>query len=467
MLSQHLKDDDTGNDTLSPLFGTRSLRNPVPKYRLPAGEMEARSAYQLITDELMLDGNPALNLASFVTTWMEPEAKVLMTETMSKNFIDADEYPQTVEIEHRCVNIIADLFHAECSDGNAVGTSTVGSSEAIHLCGLALKVNWRNRRKAAGLPFDKPNIVMGSNVQVVWEKFVRYFDVEPRYVDMVPGRSVIGVDEAIALVDENTIGVVGILGSTYTGEFEPIKDLDAAVTELNARTGWQVPIHVDAASGGFVAPFAYPDLEWDFRLDNVRSINVSGHKYGLVFAGVGWAIWKDRSDLPEELLFHDNYLGSDQITFDLNFSKSASQVIGQYYNFLRLGFDGYKQIIDGLLDVSHHLADQAESLSRWKVVSSRDALPVVTLALADPTAAFTCHDASEHLRERGWIVPAYTMPPKIDDQNVLRITVREGFSRDLADVFLDDSHKCVEHFTEHPPATPKRRPHHRTTHHVC
>ena len=225
-------------------------------------------------------------------------------------------------------------------------------------------------------------------------------------------------------------------------------------------------IHVDAASGGFVAPFVYPDLEWDFRLPNVRSINTSGHKYGLVYPGVGWAVWKDRSDLPEELLFHDNYLGSDQITFDLNFSKSSSQVIGQYYNFLRLGFDGYKRIMEGLMDVAHYIADQAESRGRWKVVSSRDALPVVTLGLTHDEG-FTCHDVSEHLRERGWIVPAYTMPPNIDDQHVLRITVREGFSRDLADTFLDDAQAAVEHLVANPPAVPKKRSHHRNTHHVC
>ncbi len=466
MLSEHVSDEDAAQSTLAPLFGTRSLQEPVPKFRLPDSEMESRSAYQLISDELMLDGNPALNLASFVTTWMEPEARLLMTETLSKNFIDADEYPQTVEIERRCVNIIADLFHASAGDGQAVGTSTVGSSEAIHLCGLALKVNWRKRRAAAGTPTDRPNIVMGSNVQVVWEKFVRYFDVEPRYVDMVPGRSVIGVDEAMALVDENTIAVVGILGSTYTGEFEPIADLDAAVGELNDRTGWQVPIHVDAASGGFVAPFAYPDLVWDFRLPNVRSINTSGHKYGLVYPGVGWAIWKDSTDLPEELLFHDNYLGNDQITFDLNFSKSSSQVIGQYYNFLRLGRDGYTRIMRGLLDVAHHIADLAEQSGRWEVVSARGALPVVTLGLKDDSR-FTCHDLSEVLRERGWIVPAYTMPPKIDDQHVLRVTVREGFSRDLADTFLDDVHAAVARLDANPPARPNRRRHHRSTHHVC
>lgn len=464
MLSKHVTGD--ADETLAPIFGGRAASAPIPKYAIPDGEMDSRLAYQLVHDELLLDGNPLLNLASFVTTWMEPEAVQLMTEAMPKNFIDAEEYPQTAEIERRCVSILADIFHAQTTGEQAVGTSTVGSSEAIHLCGMALKVNWRNRRKAAGLPYDRPNLVMGSNVQVCWEKFVRYFDVEPRYVDMVPGRSVIGVPEAIELVDENTIGVVGILGSTYTGEFEPIAELDAAVTELNARTGWQVPIHVDAASGGFVAPFAYPDLAWDFRLDNVRSINTSGHKYGLVYAGVGWAIWRSRDDLPEELLFHDNYLGSDQITFDLNFSKGSSQIIGQYYNFLRLGRDGYARIMGELLEVSAHLTEQAVGGGKFIAYSTPGALPVVCLGLTEGQA-FTCHDLSEKLRLRGWIVPAYTMPPKIDDLSVLRITVREGFSRDMADTLLEDAHRAIGELEARPPATPTHRPHHRRVHKVC
>jgi glutamate decarboxylase len=466
MLSEHVPDHAAVDATVAPLFGMRSMAEPIPRFRLPAAEMEPAAAYQLIHDELSLDGNPLLNMASFVTTWMEPEVTTLMTETLPKNFIDAEEYPQTAEIERRCVSIIADLFHAPAASEQAMGTSTVGSSEAIHLCGLALKVNWRKRRVAAGLPTERPNIVMGANVQVVWEKFVRYFDVEPRYVDMAPGRTVIGVAEALALVDENTIGVVGILGSTYTGEFEPIAELDAALQETNARTGWHVPIHVDAASGGFVAPFTYPDLEWDFRLPSVRSINTSGHKYGLVYPGVGWAIWRDRDDLPEELLFHDNYLGSDQITFDLNFSKSSSQVVAQYYNLIRLGREGYTRIMGGLLDISRHLAGQATASEHFEVVSSDEALPLVTMTLKGDRA-YTCHDVSERLRLRGWIVPAYTLPPKVDDVSVLRMVVREGFSRDMADNLMADLLATLAHLEQDPPAVPTHKPHHRQVHKVC
>ena len=309
---------------LSPLFASRALTSPVPRYQLADEEMTAAAAYQLIHDELALDGNPLLNLASFVTTWMEPEADRLMAETLSKNAIDQDEYPQTTEIQQRCVNILAHLFHAPETE-TSVGTAAIGSSEAIHLAGLAFKWRWRERRARAGLPADRPNLVMGANVQVCWEKFCRYFDVEPKMVRCTPERFVLGVEEALALVDENTIGVVAILGSTYTGELEPVEELDAALTALNASRGWEVPIHVDAASGGFVAPFAYPDLRWDFRLPNVRSINVSGHKYGLVYPGVGWVVWRDERDLPDELIFHVSYLGGDQPTFNLNSGRGPDR----------------------------------------------------------------------------------------------------------------------------------------------
>lgn len=462
MLAEH-NDDDT---RIAPLFGSRDLLNPIPRWNLADGEMPAAAAYQLIHDELSLDGNPLLNLASFVTTWMDPEATQLMVEAMPKNFVDAPEYPQAVELESRCVSIIADLFHATDTKDKAVGTSTVGSSEAVHLAGLALKWNWRARRKAAGLSTESPNIVTGSNVQVVWEKFARYFDVELRFVNMTAERTVIGVPEAMALVDENTIAVVGILGSTYTGEFEPIAELDAALQELNARTGWNVPLHVDAASGGFVAPFAYPDLVWDFRLPTVKSINVSGHKYGLVYPGVGWAIWRSREELPDDLLFHDAYLGEDQITFNLNFSKGSSQVIGQYYNFLRLGRDGYIRIMLGLLETANYIADAAVASGHFELVSKRDALPLVTLKLkSDQT--YTCHDLSERLRERGWIVPAYTLPPDADAIAVLRVVVREGFSRDMADRLMEDVMRAVDSLQKQPPAKPTHRSHHRSAQHTC
>ena len=419
----------------------------MPRYELPDEQMSPQTAYQIIHDELNLDGNPALNLASFVTTWMEPEADKLMAESFGRNFIDADEYPQTTEIHNRCVNMLARLFNAP-HQSEGVGCATVGSSEAIHLAGLALKWRWRARRQQAGLSATTPNIVMGANVQVCWEKFARYFEVEPRYVPLRADRFVIGVDEAMAMVDEHTIGVVGILGSTYTGEYEPIKELNDAIMELNAARGWDVGLHVDGASGAFVAPFTRPELEWDFRLPAVRSINASGHKYGLVYPGVGWVIWRTAEDLPDELIFHVNYLGGDQPTFNLNFSRGAGQILGQYYNFLRLGRRGYTEIMQGLDETAAYLATAVRNTGRFEILSQPGTIPLVCARLAPGTTGYTVFDISEHLRERGWIVPAYTLAPNAQDIAVLRVVVRENFSRDMADLLADDLHHTVEHLDQ-------------------
>jgi len=457
MLARKLNDsDENGDASLAPMYSCRQLREPVPRYELPAGQMSPRAAYQIIHDELNLDGNPALNLASFVTTWMEPEADKLMGESLSRNFVDADEYPQTTEIHNRCVNMLARLFNAPDS-GAAVGCATVGSSEAIHLAGLALKWRWRARRQAAGLPTGNPNIVMGGNVQVCWEKFARYFDVEPRYVPLAADRYVIGVDEAMQLVDENTIGVVGILGSTYTGEYEPVKELNDAIVELNARHGWDVGLHVDGASGAFVAPFTRPDLAWDFRLPAVRSINASGHKYGLVYPGVGWIIWRSEEDLPSDLIFHVNYLGGDQPTFNLNFSRGAGQILAQYYNFLRLGREGYTQIMEGLDATASYLAQAVEAVGRFEILSKPNTVPLVCFRLAEEAGGnghrpYTVFDISAHLRQRGWIVPAYSLAPNAEHISVLRVVVRENFSRDMANLLAEDLARTIEHLEQHGPS---------------
>ena len=408
--------------------------------------MDPTAAYQLIHDELALDANPALNLATFVTTYMDDSADRLFAETLNKNAIDWDEYPQTVALQDRCVNMLSRLFNAaEHHDG--VGTATVGSSEAIHLAGLAMKFRWRKTRQAAGLPADHPNIVMGANVQVCWEKFARYFDVEPRYVPLTTERLIIGVDEAMALVDENTIGVVGILGSTYTGQYEPIAALNDALTTLCAtHPGWDVPLHVDAASGGFVAPFLQPELRWDFRLERVRSINVSGHKYGLVYPGVGWVIWRQKADLPDELIFEVDYLGGSHANFGLNFSRGASQIIGQYYNLIRLGHEGYTAIMRVLAETAHWLAAALDHVPGVTVIAAGADLPVVCLRLADELS-FDVFDLSERLRLRGWVVPAYRMAADAESIAVLRIVVREGLSRDMADALVSDLTEAVAHLT--------------------
>ena len=433
----------------TPAYAGRLSRNPVPKNRLPEDASPPDAAYRLIHDELLLDGSSRLNLATFVTTWMDPEAEKLMAETFDKNMIDKDEYPQTAELERRCVNIVADLFNAPPRD-DAVGVSTVGSSEAVMLAGLAMKWRWRQRREAADLSTDRPNMVMGSNVQVVWEKFCRYWDVEARYVPMTPERFVIDADEVMKRVDENTIGVIPILGTTYTGEFEPIKEVHDRVVAYNSQHDLDIPIHVDAASGGFVAPFLHPDLEWDFRLPQVKSINVSGHKYGLTYPGIGFVVWRESEDLPDELIFHVNYLGGDMPTFTLNFSRPGNQVVGQYYNFLRLGRKGYTLIMEALRDVALFLSSEIAAMGPFEVVSDGSAIPVLSFKVKN-TDTFTVFHLSERLRTRGWQVPAYTMPEGATDVAVLRVVVREGFGMDLATNLIDDLRKAVDHLVSFPP----------------
>jgi glutamate decarboxylase len=442
--------DDAEGSAVAPAYTHRLDLEPIPKFKMPLVGARPEVAYRLIHDELLLDGSSRLNLATFVTTWMEPEADRLMAEAFDKNMIDKDEYPKTAEIEARCVNMVAHLFHAPDDPGaDAVGASTIGSSEAVMLAGLAMKWRWRAVRSAEGKPTDAPNLILGSNVQVVWEKFCRYWDVEPRYIPVKKGRYVIEPDEVLARIDENTIGVVAILGTTYTGEFEPIEAIHDAIVANNAETGFGVPLHIDAASGGFVAPFLHPHLKWDFRLPNIVSINVSGHKYGLVYPGVGFVVWRSAASLPEDLIFHVNYLGGDMPTFTLNFSRPGNQIVGQYYNFLRLGHAGYGLIMHALRDLAVHTASRIAEMGPFELLSDGSATPVFAFAVKEGTP-FTVFDVSDRLRAKGWQVPAYTMPDDASEVAVLRVVVREGFSFDLADDLLADLADTVAYLQEHP-----------------
>lgn len=434
------------HSSLSPAYTGRLSTSPIPALRLPDESMEPEQTYRFIHDELMLDGSSRLNLATFVTTWMDPEAGQLMSETFDKNMIDKDEYPVTAAIEQRCVCMVADLFHAENlrddDPSTAIGVSTVGSSEAVMLAGLALKWRWRER-VGDSWKGRTPNLVMGSNVQVVWEKFCRYFDVEARYLPMEEGRYVITPEQVVDAVDEDTIGVVAILGTTFTGELEPVGDICAALDKLAEDGKPDVPVHVDAASGGFVVPFLHPLVVWDFRLPRVVSINVSGHKYGLTYPGIGFVVWRNAEHLPEDLVFRVNYLGGDMPTFTLNFSRPGNQVVGQYYNFLRLGRDGYIQVMKCLSDTAQWLARELETMTGpdntpvFEVISDGSAIPVVAFRLAEG-AKYTVFDVSALLRSYGWQVPAYTMPDNAADVAVLRVVVREGFSANLARAMRDD-----------------------------
>ncbi|MDF9813928.1 glutamate decarboxylase [Streptomyces sp. SPB162] len=414
-----------------------SMQVAPPKHRLPDGPMPPHTAYQLVHDELMLDGNSRLNLATFVTTWMEPQADVLMAECRDKNMIDKDEYPRTAELERRCVAILADLWNAP--DPTAViGCSTTGSSEACMLAGMALKRRWANRNKDRYPATARPNLIMGANVQVCWEKFCAFWEVEARLVPVQGDRLHLDAESAVALCDENTIGVVAVLGSTFDGSYEPVAEICAALDALQERTGLDVPVHVDGASGAMVAPFLDEDLVWDFRLPRVASINTSGHKYGLVYPGVGWALWRDRDALPDELVFRVNYLGGDMPTFALNFSRPGAQVVAQYYTFLRLGRDGYRTVQQSSRDVAMSLASRIEALGDFRLVTRGDQLPVFAFTTNDEIKNYDVFDVSRRLREHGWLVPAYTYPADREDLAVLRVVCRNGFSEDLADLLVEE-----------------------------
>ena len=429
----------------SPLFTLEGSR--VSRHELPAGELPPDVAYQIIHDELMLDGNARLNVATFVTTWMEPQAEALMAECLDKNMIDKDEYPQTAALEMRCVNMLSRLWHGP---DEGVGCSTTGSSEAAMLGGLALKRRWQKRRAAAGEPTDRPNLVMGINVQVCWEKFANYWDVEMRLVPMEGDRFTLSPAEAVKRCDENTIGVVAILGSTFDGAYELVKEICAALDAFEQETGIDVHVHVDGASGAMVAPFLDPDLEWDFRLERVASINTSGHKYGLVYPGVGWIVWRDAAALPDDLIFWVNYLGDNMPTFALNFSRPGAQVVGQYYNFLRLGYEGYRSVQGYAREVATRLSGRIAELGPFELLTRGDELPVFAFTLKDDVENYTVFDVSNALRERGWQVPAYTFPENRTDLAALRVVVRRGFTHDMADMLVHDLERQLPRLEKQP-----------------
>jgi glutamate decarboxylase len=318
---------------------------------------------------------------------------------------------------------------------------------------MALKWRWRERRRAAARPADRPNLVMGANVQVCWEKFCRYWEIEPRTLPVTADAPHLTAEAAARNCDENTIGVVAILGSTFDGSYEPVAEICEALDTLQRQTDLDIPVHVDAASGGFIAPFLDPGLVWDFRLPRVQSINASGHKYGLVHPGVGWALWRDHDALPRDLIFNVDYLGGEMPTFALNFSRPGSQVVAQYYTFIRLGHDGYRRVQQASRDTACWLSDEIAQLGPYELLSDGGELPVFAFRLVGERG-YSVYDVSELLRTRGWILPAYRMPPAIDDMAVLRICVRNGFSRDLAHILIDDLGHVTERLERHPSTAP-------------
>lgn len=441
---------------LDSVFAGRDLRQALPRLEFPKDEVAAQAAFQAVRDELMLDGNSRQNLATFCQTWEEPQVHELMDLCIDKNLIDKDEYPQAAELEARCVHMLADLWNAP-EAANTIGTSAIGSSEACMLAGMAAKWRWRARREAEGKPTDRPNMVCGP-VQVVWHKFAKYWDVEIREVPMAPGHYAMTAGDMLDRVDENTILVVPTLGVTYTGAYEPVESLSRALDQLQAETGLDVDLHVDAASGGFLAPFCAPDLVWDFRLPRVKSISASGHKFGLAPLGVGWVVWRDTADLPADLIFHVSYLGGDMPVFQINFSRPAGQIVAQYYDFVRLGREGYRRVHTASYDTAGYLAAQLTALGPFELLFTGDpvaGIPCVTWRIREgEDPGYTLYDLADRLRIRGWQVPAYPLTGTASAVTVQRILVRQGVSRDLATLLLADLRDAIAHFGKHPVAVP-------------
>ncbi len=429
---------------ITPIFGTDEEARVAPKYEMPEGMMPGDVAYQIVHDEAMLDGNSRLNLATFVTTWMDDYARKVMSENMDKNMIDKTEYPQTAEIERRCVNILAKLWNSP-EKPYCTGTSTVGSSEACMLGGIAALKRWQKRRKAKGLPIDKPNFIISTCMQVVWEKFAIYWNVEMRTIPVTAEKITLDPQDVVKACDENTICVVPIQGVTITGLNDTVKEINDALDKLNAEKGWEICIHVDAATGGFIHPFIDPETIWDFRLKWVLSISTSGHKFGLVYPGVGWVVWKDKQYLPEEMNFAVNYLGANIPSISINFSRPGNQVLAQYYQFMRLGKEGYKKVQQNCLNVCLYLREQLKKMGIFEFFTDDMPNPLFVWKLKeDPNRKWTLYDLSDALHVEGWQVPAYTMPKAMEDVIIMRVVVRQGIGIDLADLLMENIKRCVK-----------------------
>jgi len=431
----------TDNLFITPSFAAREVSEPISRYSLPENGMEPRVAYQVIHDFLQTQGNPALNMASFVTTIMDEECNRLIVENLGVNYIDTEVYRANLEIQNRCVRILCNLFNAPDPE-KAWGTECAGSSEALMLAMLAHKRRWAEKRRSAGLPADKPNIVMGNDVHLTWNKAAIFFEVEQRLIPLHEDRFTISAQEVLARVDENTICVVGVLGTSYTFDYDPVKEINDSLVALKNASGLDVPLHIDGASGAFIAPFLNPELVWDFRLEQVRTINTSGHKYGLVYPGIGWALWRDQADIPTSLVTETNVLGFSEKSFSLNFSRGGSMILAQYYNFIRLGRTGYTRVLAAMRDNARYLASGIAALEKFDVLNAGTLTPAVVVKLRDESR-YNAADLVAAMAQHGWIIPAFSLPAAAQNINVMRLNIKEQFSQDMADTLLSDLGKAL------------------------
>ena len=428
-------------DAKTAIFGSNEMLQPSPVDKIPDGPTTPQIAYQMVKDETFAQTQPRLNLATFVTTYMDDYATKLMNEAININYIDETEYPRIALMNAKCINIVANLWNTPEQAQWKAGALAIGSSEACMLGGVAAWLRWRERRQAQGKPVDKPNFVISAGFQVVWEKFAQLWQIEMRQVPLTLEKTTLDPEEALKLCDENTICIVPIQGVTWTGLNDDVEALDKALDAYNAKTGYEVPIHVDAATGGFILPFLNPEVKWDFRLKWVLSISTSGHKFGLVYPGLGWVCWKDKKYLPGSMSFSVNYLGAEITQVGLNFSRPAAQILGQYYQFIRLGFQGYKSIQYNSMEITKYIHGEIAKMAPFVNYSEDVVNPLFIWYMKPEYAAkakWTLYDLQDKLAQSGWMVPAYTLPENLENYIVMRVVIKQGFSRDMADMLLND-----------------------------
>ncbi len=455
-----MKKCDMGSADVQPdVFGSEMMLQPSPVDKIPQHSTTPKIAYQMVKSETFAQMQPRLNLATFVTTYMDKYAKQLMNDAIDINYIDETEYPRIAVMSAKCINILANLWNSPEEAEWKCGALALGSSEACMLGGVAAWLRWRAKRQKQGKPTDKPNFVISAGLQVVWEKFAQLWQIEMRQVPLTLDSPTLDPEQALKMCDENTICIVPIQGVTWTGLNDDVEALDAALDSYNAETGYNIPIHIDAASGGFILPFLSPETRWDFRLKWVASISTSGHKYGLVYPGIGWIVWRDKSYLPADMSFSVNYLGANITQVGLNFSRPAAQILGQYYQFIRLGFEGYKQVQSNSMEIARYMHSQIGKMTPFVNYSSEVVNPLFIFYQKpdyDAEANWTLYDLQDKLRQSGWMVPAYTLPADIEQFVVMRVVVRAGFSRDMADMLLSDMDSAIDALEQLEYPTPSR-----------
>lgn len=447
------------DDPETSVFGSDKMLTPSPTDKIPMEPTLPEIAYQMVKDETFPQTQPRLNMATFVTTYMDEYATKLMNDAIAVNYIDETEYPHVAVMCGKCINILANLWNTPEKTEWKAGALAIGSSEACMLGGVAAWLRWRKKRMAEGKPYDKPNFVISAGLQVVWEKFAKLWQIEMRQVPLTMENPTLNPEQALAMCDENTICIVPILGVTWTGLNDDVKALDHALNKYNKRTGLNTPIHVDAASGGYIMPFLQPEVEWDFRLKWVLSISTSGHKFGLVYPGLGWVIWRDKVYLPDEMSFSVNYLGANITQVGLNFSRPAAQILGQYYQFIRLGFKGYRDIQYNSMEITRYAHEQIGKIAQFENYSDDVPNPLFIWYMQPDyakTAKWTLFDLQARLQQSGWMVPAYTLPKNIDNYVVMRIVVRQGTSRDMIDMLLADIKVAITEFEQLEYPTPTK-----------